>query len=161
MSVEGRGWVTHAGIDLVNRKREEPAGLDGRRQLSLGGTSRVSREAQARFREGLGVKFPGPTRLTPVWAFVWNLRTWLAVVREKAQAVRTARPKVPMRRPGADCSVVAVKRGNSRGAKGAGHLHWDRKGQRATGGTRWSRWKAAAFNGWHEPCESRGSSTVP
>ena len=28
----------------------------------MGGTSRVSREAQARFREGLGVRFPGPTR---------------------------------------------------------------------------------------------------
>jgi len=31
------------------------------------------------------------------------------------------RPKVPMRRSGADCSVVAWKRGNARGAKGAGH----------------------------------------
>src|SRR5215831_18943992 len=28
--------------------------------------------------------------------------------------------------------------------------------QRATGGTRRSRWKAAAFNGWHEPDKSRG-----
>ena len=32
-----------------------------------------------------------------------------------------ARPKVPMRQPGADCSVVVTKRGNARGAKGAGH----------------------------------------
>ena len=32
-----------------------------------------------------------------------------------------ARPKVPMRRLGTDCSVVAKKRGNARGAKGAGH----------------------------------------
>ena len=31
-------------------------------QLSLNGKSRVSREAQARFREGLGVKLPGATR---------------------------------------------------------------------------------------------------
>ena len=31
--------------------------------------------------------------------------------------------KVPMRRLGADCSVVAMKRGNARGAKGAGHRH--------------------------------------
>jgi hypothetical protein len=29
----------------------------------MGGTSRVSREAQARFCEGLGVQFSGPTRL--------------------------------------------------------------------------------------------------
>jgi len=60
-----------------------------------------------------------------------------------------------MGQAGADCSVVAVKRGNARGAKGAGHLRRDRKGQRATGGIRWSCWKAAAFNRWHEPDESR------
>src|SRR5689334_3683282 len=41
--------------------------------------------------------------------------------REKAQAAETARPKVPMRRPGADCLVVVMKRGNACGAKGAGH----------------------------------------
>jgi hypothetical protein len=29
-----------------------------------------------------------------------------------------------MRRLGADCSVLAMKRGNARGAKGAGHRHW-------------------------------------
>src|SRR6266567_784666 len=44
--------------------------------------------------------------------------------REKAQAAQTARPKVPMRRLGADCSVVVMKRGNAHGAKGAGHRHW-------------------------------------
>jgi len=32
-----------------------------------------------------------------------------AMPREKAQAAPTARPKVPMRRRGADCLVVAVK----------------------------------------------------
>jgi len=31
------------------------------------------------------------------------------------------RPKVPMRKPGADCSIGALIRGNSRGVKGAGH----------------------------------------
>src|SRR6267143_2490315 len=29
-----------------------------------------------------------------------------------------------MRRIGADCSVVVMKRGNARGAKGAGHRRW-------------------------------------
>jgi hypothetical protein len=43
--------------------------------------------------------------------------------REKAQVAQTARPKVPMRPLGADCSVVVLKRGNARGAKGAGHRH--------------------------------------
>lgn len=68
---------------------------------------------------------------------------------------RTTRPKVPMRRPAADCSVgarcesalVAVKRGNSRGAKGAGDQRGDRLGQLVTGGARWFRRKAAVFNG--------------
>ena len=62
MSVEGRGWVTRVGIDLVNWQQEEPADFDGRRQLSKGGTSRMSREAQVRICERLGAKFPGPTR---------------------------------------------------------------------------------------------------
>src|SRR5262245_59284416 len=43
--------------------------------------------------------------------------------REKAQAAPIARPKVPMRGVGADGSVVVTKRGNARGAKGAGHRH--------------------------------------
>ena len=46
---------------------------------------------------------------------------WPAMPREKAQAAPTARPKVPMRRRGAHCLVVVIKRGNARGAKGAGH----------------------------------------
>ena len=37
------------------------------------------------------------------------------------------RPKVPMRRTGADCSVVAMKWGNAHGAKGAGHPRRDRR----------------------------------
>ena len=36
--------------------------FNGRRQPSCGGTSRMMRECQVRFREGLGVKFPGPAR---------------------------------------------------------------------------------------------------
>src|SRR5260370_8718520 len=65
------------------------------------------------------------------------------------------RPKVPKRRPGAHCFVVAWKRGNARGAKEAGH-HVVRE---STGHRRNScvGRKAAAFSGWHEPDESRGS----
>src|SRR6516165_10510479 len=46
--------------------------------------------------------------------------------REKAQAAQTARPKVSMLQSGSDCSIVVMKRGNARGAKGAGHRHWAR-----------------------------------
>src|SRR4029077_9907115 len=35
---------------------------NGRRQPSCDGMSRMNREVQVRFCEGLGVKFPGPTR---------------------------------------------------------------------------------------------------
>src|SRR5450830_176133 len=44
----------------------------------------------------------------------------------KGTSGEPARPKVPMRHPGADCFVVAMKRGNARGAKGAGHRRWER-----------------------------------
>jgi hypothetical protein len=48
----------------------------------------------------------------------------VAVLLPMATPVRKTRPKVPMHRIGADCSVVVMKRGNARGAKGAGHRHW-------------------------------------
>src|SRR5712671_353553 len=38
--------------------------INGGRQPSRGGTSRMNREVHVRFCEGLGVKFPGPTRPT-------------------------------------------------------------------------------------------------
>ena len=49
-------------IKLVNWQQEEPTDRGEEQQLFMDGTSRVSREAQARFREGLGVKLPGATR---------------------------------------------------------------------------------------------------
>ena len=36
--------------------------FNGRRQPSCDGSSRMTRECQVRFFEGLGVKLPGPTR---------------------------------------------------------------------------------------------------
>jgi hypothetical protein len=62
MPVERRGQVTRIRINRVNGQPEELEGLDGRRQPSLGGTSRISREVYVRFCERLGVQFPGPTR---------------------------------------------------------------------------------------------------
>src|SRR5712691_11542031 len=56
----------------------------------------------------------------------------------------------------ADCFVVVMKRGNARGAKGAGHRHCDRvKRQREEPDI---QWKAAAFVRWHEPDDARVSS---
>src|SRR5262249_22679317 len=62
MSVERRGQVIRVSIMLVNWQQEEPTDCGEGRQLLMDDTSRVSREAQARFREGLGVQFPGATR---------------------------------------------------------------------------------------------------
>ena len=62
MSVERRGQVIRALITLVNWQQEEPIDRGEGRQLFMDDTSRVSREAQARFSEGLGVKLPGATR---------------------------------------------------------------------------------------------------
>jgi hypothetical protein len=62
--VERRGQVIRVPITLVNRQREEPTDRGEERQLFMDGTSRVSREAQARFREGLGVQSFGATRLS-------------------------------------------------------------------------------------------------
>jgi len=57
----------------------------------------------------------------------------------------------------ADCLVLAMKRGNGGGAKGAGHRHWI--GSTRNGKEPDRQWKAAAFMRWHEPYESAGSMT--
>ena len=57
-----------------------------------------------------------------------------------------------MRRLGADCFVVVRRRGNARGAKGAGHRHLDRVNRQWEEPNK--QWKAAAFARWHEPDES-------
>ncbi len=55
----------------------------------------------------------------------------------KGTSGSSARPKVLIYRAGADCPVVAMKRSNARGAKGAGHSRHDQLGQLVTGGTDW------------------------
>jgi len=93
--------------------------------------------------------------MTLIQAFVRNLRTGSVMLRDKAQSGEPTRPKVPMHRPGAHCFVVAPKRSNVRGAKGAGHhVRMESTGNRRNSES-WR--KAAAFLGWHEPDESRGS----
>jgi hypothetical protein len=60
MPVEQREQVTH--ITWSQRATGGTPSLDGRRQPSLGGTSRMNREIHVRICGGLGVQFPGPTR---------------------------------------------------------------------------------------------------
>jgi hypothetical protein len=61
MLVERRGQVTDVGSEPTGNGRSFKI-LDGRRQPSCGGTSRMMREYHVRICERLGVKFPGPTR---------------------------------------------------------------------------------------------------
>jgi hypothetical protein len=91
-----------------------------------------------------GIRRVGGAKLDQ--AFVWNVRTWPAMVREKAQAAPTREAEIPMRRRGADCFVVAKKRGNARGAKGAGHRHW--RGPTGNG-------RSSMFNGRGQPAMAR------
>ena len=58
--------------------------------------------------------------------FRTELENLVGDAKGKGTSGSPARPKVPMRWPGADCSVVAVNRVNNRGAKGAGHPGRDR-----------------------------------
>jgi len=60
MPVEQRGQVIAIWVGSTGNGRSPT--LNGRRQPSRGGTSRMTRECHVRICEGLGVKFPGPTR---------------------------------------------------------------------------------------------------
>src|SRR6266478_197572 len=101
-----------------------------------------------------GIRHGGGAKLNQ--ALVWNVRTWPAMPREKAQAAPTVRLKVPMRRRGADCLVVATKWGNAHGAKGgASSLSAGQLDQ--TGRSLQFQRKAAAFVRWHEPDDARVS----
>src|ERR1700716_1083733 len=76
-----------AGVMLVERREQAIASwlgstgngrnpmFNGRRQPSRGGTSRMTRECQVRFCEGLGVKFPGPTRPFAIYPSFENGKT--------------------------------------------------------------------------------------
>lgn len=62
MPVERREQVTRVEAVRVNGQPEELAGFGGRRQPSLGGTSRMNREIHVRLRESLKVRFLWATR---------------------------------------------------------------------------------------------------
>src|SRR4029077_3870137 len=60
MGLEQRRWVIAADVGQLVR-REEPF-VQWKAAASRDGTSRMMREYPVRICEGLGVKFPGPTR---------------------------------------------------------------------------------------------------
>src|SRR5262249_45009025 len=62
MPVERRGQAIHARSVRSTGNRRNCSVVAERAPALLNGKSRVSREAQARFHEGLGVHLPGATR---------------------------------------------------------------------------------------------------
>src|ERR1044071_2391717 len=92
--------------------------------------------------------------------FAAELENLFGDAKGKGTSDSPARPKVPICWAEADCPVVAMRRGNARGAKGTGYSRHDRFGQLATGGTEWLWRRAAALKEWHEPCKSRDLCTV-
>jgi hypothetical protein len=107
-------------IERGERKRTADEVSKAVGDVKTGGYLILRDELGGYLRDGpSGIRHTGSATLN--LALVRNVRTWPAMPREKAQAAPTARPKVPMRRRGADCLVVVSKRGNARGAKGAGH----------------------------------------
>src|SRR5271165_4786689 len=72
-NARGAKGVGHSRRCWVNGRPEEPSFFAGRRRPSLSGTSRMRRESPVRICERLGVKFPGPTRLTTRWPHMGKL----------------------------------------------------------------------------------------
>ena len=73
----------------------------------------------------LAVRRPAYRRHDPYSGFRTELENRVDDGKGKGTSVENTRPKVPMHRLGAHCLVRAMKRGNARGAKGAGHPRQD------------------------------------
>src|ERR1700730_14276852 len=100
----GRGGLLRsseeAGVMLVERREQAIAiwlgstgngrnpMFKGRRQPSRDGTSRMTRECHVRFREGLGVKFPGPTRQQARTQFEHNTSAYPPIADMKADIAK-------------------------------------------------------------------------
>jgi len=95
----------------------------------------------------LAMRCPGYRWRDPSLGSGMELENLLSGDKGKGPSGSPARPKVLTRRAGTDCPVVAMKRGNARGAKGAGHSRHDHLGQLATGGTEWL-WRGGGSSQW-------------
>jgi len=73
----------------------------------------------------LAMRCPVQKRRESSLGFRAELENLVGDGKGKGTSGSPVRPKVPRRQPGADCSVIAWNRGNSRGAKGAGHPRRD------------------------------------
>ena len=83
----------------------------------------LSREQQGRLPTYWPCGGPVYRRHDSYLGFRTELENRVGDAKGKGASGEPTRPKVPMHRSGAHCFVRAMKRGNARGAKGAGHPH--------------------------------------
>jgi hypothetical protein len=104
----------------------------------------------------LAMRGPAFRRHDSYPGFRTELENRVGDAKGKGTSGRPTRPKVRMHRSGAHCLVVVRKRGNARGAKGAGH-----PGQDGVNGKPEELLSLAkpgrASTRWHEPDEARVS----
>jgi len=96
--------------------------LPGLPELAVGGLHRTSHGRNCLpGREGHGSNLLTYRGRDSSLGFRTELENRVGDAKGKGTSGHPTRPKEPMHRSGAHCLVVARKRGNSRGAKGAGH----------------------------------------
>jgi hypothetical protein len=123
--VKRRGKTRHVRIRETNANEPLTTHRNTTRMTSKPGLPAISGKGTEETCL-LAVRCPVHRRRDSNSGFRTELENLVCDAKGKGTSGSPARPKVPKRRPGADCSVVAVKRGNSRGAKGAGHPRRDR-----------------------------------
>src|SRR6516165_3229095 len=116
--------------------------------IPLGSAWGMSWDCPSGIRHGGGVKLN--------LALVWNVRTWPAMRREKAQVAQTARPKVPMRPERGGLLRISDEAGKCPWSEGSGLSPLTRVNRQREEPD--VQWKAAAFVRWHEPDDARVSS---
>ena len=94
--------------------------------------------------------------MTLIRGFRTELESLVGDGKGKGTSGRTTRLKVPMRQPESHCSIIARKRSNVRGAKGAGHPRQEGVNGQPEELLPWRK-PGGASSGWHEPDESRDS----
>ena len=104
----------------------------------------------------LAMRGPAFRRHDSYLGFRTELENRVGDVKGKGASGRPTRPKVRMHRSGAHCLVRAMKRGNARGAKGAGHPCQDGVNGQPEELFSWRKPGRASL-GWHEPDEARVS----
>jgi hypothetical protein len=108
-------WIREMSAnDPLMKHRKTP-----RRYPKLGFSPRPGNSMEGTYL--LAMRGPVYRRHDSYLGFRTELENRVGDVKGKGTSGRTTRPRVPKHRSGAHCFVVAMKRGNARGAKGAGH----------------------------------------